>query len=1031
MTTFSRSLAFLLGFGITFLPFYGPFLGLLLFFSTRWTLRRFDVLWWGAALLFALPLALRGDVTGFFFGAVKILAPWLVYRAFSQLAANRARSRLASPIGIGLLSGLALVVLFGWLQLGSLGAGLLGTVTQAFVGASGSSLYGHTVFALGALVAILLPNMRLKLFSLGLSALGILVSGSREAALAWLLVAGVLLLMGGKRSWRSRAAEISLVSLMLLVAAGLGPQFGWGRVGLLVDLAPAARTSVNVLQGSEIPEGAWWDTLGVRVETERVTLAGQERTSYHLTKETPESWGRLQQVVPLLPNTPYTVSAWVKAPQGSALPGIQGRGQAAAGATFTLRSSLSDGVWRAQVDGPGRVLSSGIAAEEGHWRRVWVSFVYEGDEPRFLWWLGLSPDQRTTAGSEASFAGFQLERGSTLTPYTPAPVMQGFSLRNARVSYWQTAWQGFAERPIWGSGRGAFGEAYRASWPAQRRLHEVPGHAHNLFLNILFERGVVGFGGLALLLYALTVQAYRARDAAFLVVFAALLTANMFDTTLLYGGVLYPLAAVAGWRATTRHVPAQQEATAKQVGVRLALCATDFLTALAAFNIAALCLWWAGRVFNFDAGSIVSPTGAIGYALLLWPLMAWREGLYPGYGLTAPQELRKQVLSAAYAGLILTAGSALFSEELPIPGTVLVLTIVFSAVLAPLGRTVAKYVLHHFELWGREVVILGAGNAGRRVARALQQRPLDGLHPVALFDDDPAKQGQEVEGLRVIGTLQDAQFFARVRGVRHAIVAISHASDNTLTQLLNTQGRAFKQVQFVPHIEGLPVYGVRAGSLDNLLALEVDNALHSKLNQSVKRALDLIGVVVGGVLISPFLLLLMLAIYLDSPGRVFFGHKRVGQDGEHFTTWKFRTMVPNAQAVLETHLANDPILAQEWQTSFKLQNDPRITRVGKFLRKTSLDELPQLWNVLVGEMSLVGPRPIIDEEIPRYHTAFELYKLVRPGMTGYWQVSGRSDTDYPHRVALDSFYIRNWSVWLDIVILMATVKVVLEGDGAY
>ena len=147
MTTFSRSLAFLLGFGITFLPFYGPFLGLLLFFSTRWSLRRFDALWWGAGLLFALPLLVRGDLTGFFFGVVQLLAPWLVYRAFGQLAADGPRigkSRLSRPIGVGLLSGLALVVLFGWLQLGALGAGLLGTVTQAFVGAAGSSLYGAT-----------------------------------------------------------------------------------------------------------------------------------------------------------------------------------------------------------------------------------------------------------------------------------------------------------------------------------------------------------------------------------------------------------------------------------------------------------------------------------------------------------------------------------------------------------------------------------------------------------------------------------------------------------------------------------------------------------------------------------------------------------------------------------------------------------------------------------------------------------------------------------------------------------------------
>ena len=160
-----------------------------------------------------------------------------------------------------------------------------------------------------------------------------------------------------------------------------------------------------------------------------------------------------------------------------------------------MRGFLSGETWRVAADGSGRILSAGIAAQEGDWKRVWVSFIYEGDAPKLLWWLGLSPDQRTTAGSEATFAGFQLERGPTLTPYTPGSATQGFSLRNARLSYWQAAWQGFAARPLWGWGQGEFAEVYRSSWPAQRRLHEVPENAHNLPLQILFERGLVGLGG--------------------------------------------------------------------------------------------------------------------------------------------------------------------------------------------------------------------------------------------------------------------------------------------------------------------------------------------------------------------------------------------------------------------------------------------------------------------------------------------------------------------------------------------------------
>ena len=142
-------------------------------------------------------------------------------------------------------------------------------------------------------------------------------------------------------------------------------------------------------------------------------------------------------------------------------------------------------------------------------------------------------------------------------------------------------------------------------------------------------------------------------------------------------------------------------------------------------------------------------------------------------------------------------------------------------------------------------------------------------------------------------------------------------------------------------------------------------------------------------------------------------------------------MVPNAQERLADYLADNPEAAAEWERDFKLSKDPRITRLGSFLRKTSLDELPQLWNVLTGEMSLVGPRPIVAAEVPKYRDAFELYQLVRPGITGYWQVSGRSNTSYAARVAMDAHYVRNWSAWFDLVILAKTASVVVRRDGAY
>lgn len=189
--------------------------------------------------------------------------------------------------------------------------------------------------------------------------------------------------------------------------------------------------------------------------------------------------------------------------------------------------------------------------------------------------------------------------------------------------------------------------------------------------------------------------------------------------------------------------------------------------------------------------------------------------------------------------------------------------------------------------------------------------------------------------------------------------------------------------------------------------------------------------VLGGILLIPFLLLIACWVYYDSPGSVIYKQRRVGKNGKEFNCYKFRSMYINAQGMLSEILASDSEMKREWEREFKLKKDPRITRSGRWLRKNSLDELPQLVNVLRGEMSLVGPRPIIPEEVPRYGELIREYYSVRPGITGLWQVSGRSDIDYPERVRMDSWYVHNWSIWLDIVLLWRTIRVVLQHKGAY
>lgn len=214
-----------------------------------------------------------------------------------------------------------------------------------------------------------------------------------------------------------------------------------------------------------------------------------------------------------------------------------------------------------------------------------------------------------------------------------------------------------------------------------------------------------------------------------------------------------------------------------------------------------------------------------------------------------------------------------------------------------------------------------------------------------------------------------------------------------------------------------------------LVALE-ETAIPLSIGRAVKRLVDICGALVLALLFSPLIVGIFVATHRSGNSAIF-RHKRVGRNGEIFECLKFRTMVPNAEQVLRDLLAKNPQLREEWNRDHKLKDDPRVTRLGKFLRSTSLDELPQIWNVLKGDMSLVGPRPVTREELLRYGRNMLLYMMVKPGITGLWQVSGRSDTDYRRRVAIDVCYVRNQSLLLDLWILLKTTRVVIGRHGAY
>ncbi|WPD20237.1 undecaprenyl-phosphate galactose phosphotransferase WbaP [Thermaerobacter composti] len=420
--------------------------------------------------------------------------------------------------------------------------------------------------------------------------------------------------------------------------------------------------------------------------------------------------------------------------------------------------------------------------------------------------------------------------------------------------------------------------------------------------------------------------------------------------------------------------------------------------------------------------------GTLAVVVLLLPVFQTARGLYPGYGMGPVGRLREQ----SYSTVLFFAALAIW-DYLVLGGRwsrgMLLFAVVYALLLVPLMEALVRAILVRIRAWGWPVIILGAGQTGAMVTRVLRENPELGLVPVALFDDDPAKQGKLVEGVPVVGPLEAASRWARC--TRVAIVAMPGAGRTRLGRIV--RDLQFPRVILVPDLLGLESLWVQAKDLGGVLGLEIRKNLLLVRNRIVKYVLDYSLAIPLFLASLPLIAAFALWIKWVSPGPVFFAQEREGIGGRPIRVWKLRTMYPDAEERLERYLDENPGARAEWERYFKLKDDPRILPgVGHFLRRTSLDELPQLWNVLRGEMSLVGPRPF-----PRYHLeAFpsefrELRCRVRPGMTGLWQVTARSEGDLRVQEALDTYYIRNWSIWLDLYILAKTVRVILSGKGAY
>lgn len=407
----------------------------------------------------------------------------------------------------------------------------------------------------------------------------------------------------------------------------------------------------------------------------------------------------------------------------------------------------------------------------------------------------------------------------------------------------------------------------------------------------------------------------------------------------------------------------------------------------------------------------------------------WIQGLYPGVLMHPAEEMRRISISVTTIFLVMACSAFLWRTGLGYSRSVFLVTWAAAAPMVLLVRCAVRRQFSRFDWWGLQALILGSGQAAQRVARTLRDGRW-GVKVVGLLSDDPIPAWAS-DLPAVVGPLSSAPRLAKAGFSQYAIIALPTQSRQEIRRLIQDCCHGFKHVLFVPDMPGICSLGIVTRELGGEVGFEIPQRLFQSGSEISKRLLDFILSLIGLIVLSPLFLLLAIIVSVSSKGPAFYRQARYGKDGTMFWALKFRSMVPNADQILADYLAAHPEYLFEWQRDHKLRNDPRITRIGKWLRRLSLDELPQLLNVLAGQMSLVGPRPIVKAEIEKYGRRYGIYSRVRPGITGLWQVSGRNNTTYDERIALDEYYVHNWSVWFDAYLLLRTVKTVLKREGAY
>ena len=408
-------------------------------------------------------------------------------------------------------------------------------------------------------------------------------------------------------------------------------------------------------------------------------------------------------------------------------------------------------------------------------------------------------------------------------------------------------------------------------------------------------------------------------------------------------------------------------------------------------------------------------------------------GLFPASGFNPVRELRCQISSISAAFLLLVALNGLIGQVARNEVLTILIAFPMTVAIAPPARFCTRKIVSQFRWWGEKVIIVGSSPQGRSIYQFLEQIPQRGLKPIGIVDQTPSdywklERGQQFEFL---GTTEELVSICRKQQCHWVIAAVADMEEAEVLQIL-AGGGLIPNLVVINSKLSMPTLWVESFDAAGLAGVHIRDRLLFPFQRMSKRLADIILSSLLLVLCAPLYLGVVVLVRSKSDSPILFRHRRIGRSGKLFGAWKFRTMVPDSSRILEEHLASNPAAKVEWEHFHKLKNDPRvIPGVGDLLRRTSLDELPQLWNVLIGDMSLVGPRPVYTmDEIRMYGDLYPLYLRVRPGLTGLWQVSGRNNTTFADKVRMDTYYAMNWSLWLDYFILLRTVRTVFFREGS-